>query len=97
VARASAEPATCWRGAFLRAAAWSGPQLCGALAAERLGPRPWREGLAVALMLGVVPLGLVAFYRSWRVGAASALVALAVVAASMVGVAAWVRFVGWGG
>ena len=97
MARAFAEPATSWRGAFLRAATWSGPQLCGALAMEGVAAKPWRDGLAIGLVLAAVPVGLILFYRSWRVGVASALVATVVVAAAMVLVAAWARLGGWGG
>jgi hypothetical protein len=97
VARAFVEPATSWRAAFRRAATWSGPQLCGALAIEGLATRPWRDGLAIGLVLAAVPIGLILFYRSWRVGMASALVATAVVAAAMLLVAVWARLGGWGG
>ena len=89
--RAFAEPATTWKGAFLRAATWSGPQLCGALAIDQAAARPWRDGLVVGLAVGAVPAGLALLYRSWRVGVASALMASAVVAAAMAIVAVWIR------
>jgi hypothetical protein len=44
--------------------------------------------VTVGLLLGVVPTLLAAWSRSWRVGAASALVASAVLAAAMAIVAA---------
>lgn len=91
MARAFAEPATTWRGAIVRAAAWSGPQLCGALAIDRAAPRAWRDGLVIGLLIGAVPAALALLYRSWRVGAASVLIASAVVASAMAIVAVWAR------
>jgi hypothetical protein len=45
----------------------------------------------IGLVFGAVPAGLALLYRSWRVGAASVLVAAAVVAAAMGCVALWAR------
>ncbi len=91
MSRAFAEPATSWRGAFLRAATWSGPVLCGAYLVGRLAPGGSRLPVMVGLLLGVVPAFLAAWSRSWRVGVATVMVAGLVLAAATAMVAAWVR------
>lgn len=83
MARAFVVPATSWRGAFLLAATWSGPALCGAYLVGQAGPRGWRMPATAGLLLGVVPGLLAVRSRSWRVGVASAVVASAVMAAAM--------------
>ena len=91
MSRAFAEPSTSWKGAFLRAATWSGPALCGAYLVGQVLPRPWRMPMTVGLLLGVVPAMLAMGSRSWRVGVASAMVASAVLAAATGIVAAIAR------
>lgn len=91
MSRAFAEPSTSWKGAFLRAATWSGPALCGAYLVGQVAPRSWRMPVTVGLLLGVVPALLAAGARSWRVGVASALVASAVLTAAVAIVAAIFR------
>lgn len=88
MSRAFAEPATSWRGAFLRAAAWSGPAVCGAYLVGQAVPAGWRIAATAGLLLGAMPAALAARERSWRVGVASASVAMAVLAAAMAIVAA---------
>ena len=92
MARAFAEPSTSWKGAFLRAATWSGPVLCGAYLVGQIAPRSWRMPMTAGLLLGVVPAVLAAGSRSWRVGVASASVAALVLAVAIGIVAAIVRW-----
>jgi predicted RND superfamily exporter protein len=71
VVREFAEPATTWKGAFLRAAAWSGPHLCAAALVGQLVVSRWRVWLVFGLLLVLIPVLLAVAYRSWRVGVAS--------------------------
>jgi hypothetical protein len=75
VVREFADPATSWKGAFLRAAAWSGPHLCAAALVGQLVVSRWRVWLVFGLLLLLIPAMLAATYRSWRVGVASAALA----------------------
>jgi hypothetical protein len=83
VARTFAEPATTWKGAFLRATSWSGPHVCGSFLMGQLVPKSWHAAVMYGLMFGVVPALLGAWYRSWRLGLLSAAVAAAVVAMAL--------------
>jgi predicted RND superfamily exporter protein len=80
VVPAFAEPATTWKGAFVRAAAWSGPHLCTAALAGQLVASRWRVWAVFGLLLLLIPALLAITYRSWRVALAASVTAAGLVA-----------------
>ncbi len=72
IPRQFSDPATTWRGAFLRAGAWLPVSICGSYTLSRLVPVSRRYEVLLSLLLGVAPVVMGLVSRSWRVAVAAA-------------------------